>query len=80
MSKKQGRPVYYSGSQLKEVTVENWHDISVGFDWADAPEGAIILLDTAHRELFPMRKVGGQVPAHVDAMSTHGHRGHDLWP
>jgi zona occludens toxin len=79
MAKKQGRPVYYNGSQLKEITLENWHDLGIGTDWHDAPEGSLILLDEAHRELFPMRKIGAPVPSHVDAMSTHRHRGHDVF-
>lgn len=78
-AKSEGRPVYYNGAQLAGVTLEGWHDIGSGFDWADAPEGAIILLDEAHRELFPMRKIGADVPEHVDAMSTHRHRGHDVF-
>lgn len=90
----EGRPVYYnkkkdaddpeSPGQLvvyNDKLKAEWYPLDdySGFDWHKSPEGAIILLDEAHRELFPMRKIGGDVPEHVDAMSTHRHRGHDVY-
>ena len=93
-AKNEGRPVYYnqklkpddheSPGQLiiyPENLEADWHGFEdgSGFEWHKAPEGAIIFLDECHRELFPMRKIGADVPAHVDAMSTHRHRGHDVF-
>lgn len=93
LSRKTGRPVFYnkklkpddedSPGQLILLDVKRlpWtpFEDGSGFDWFKAPEGAIIVLDESHRELFPMRMVGSDVPKHVDAMSTHRHRGHDVF-
>jgi zona occludens toxin len=90
----EGRPVYFnkklrpddqhSPGQLevfRDRLKAQWIPLEdgSGFEWHLAPEGAIIFLDEAHRELFPMRKIGANVPSHVDAMSTHRHRGHDVF-
>lgn len=90
----EGRPVYYNHKKDPEepdspgqLTVypdkmkAEWFrlDDYSGFEWFKCPEGSIIFLDECHRELFPMRKIGGDVPEHVDAMSTHRHRGHDVY-
>ena len=93
LSRETGRPVYYNKKQDPDdpdspgqLTILDhdklpWipFDDFSGFDWDKCPEGAIIVLDEGHRELFPTRQIGSKVPAHVDAMSTHRHRGHDVY-
>ena len=70
------RPVYYYG--VTDVAFE-WIALDDPRDWYKCPEGSIIFLDECWNQLFPARKVGSDVPAWVEPMATHRHRGHDVF-
>lgn len=72
-----GRPVFYFG--IDDVADSlGWHQLQVIDDWYTCPDGALIIFDEAWRH-FPMRKVGDQVPRHVQETAEHRHKGYDLF-
>jgi zona occludens toxin len=73
-AEKEGRTVYYSG--IADLKVPGW----VEFDaekWTELPTGSYILVDEAQRVYRP-RAAGSKVPAYVEALETHRHKGVDL--
>lgn len=75
----QGRPLYVDGvpdlkiphEQIPEGhSMEDWHV------WA--PTGSILFIDEAQR-IFRPRANGSKVPAHVEALETHRHKGIDIF-
>ena len=68
------RIIWYSG--IDELVLP-WLPLADAEKWNDCAEGAVIVIDECQR-VFPVRKVGGVVPPHVQALETHRHRGIDL--
>ena len=68
------RVIWYSG--IDELTLP-WLPLPEAEKWNECAEGAVIVIDECQR-VFPVRKVGAVVPAHVQALETHRHRGIDL--
>lgn len=79
-ARKAGRDVYSDIEGLEVEGVKPAPD-----DWRDAPDGALIVYDEAHRR-FPQYKGRGRSPLEVvQEMDTHRHRGIDMmmitqWP
>lgn len=71
----QPRPVYYAG--IPELTLP-WIALDDAASWHEVPNGSLIVIDECQR-IFPVRKQGAAVPAHVSPMETHRHRGLDLF-
>lgn len=67
------RPLRVDG--IRGLTVP--HVPIEGIAWQDAADGSLIVIDEAQR-VFPTRGAGTP-PAHVAALSTHRHRGIDIW-
>lgn len=70
-----GRPVFYHN--INELKLP-WHKLESGRDWATVPDGSIVVLDEC-QQTFPPRATGGAVPGYVEAISTHRHRGVDVY-
>ena len=73
----QNRPIYYHG--IKELTLD-WNEIDESGvqQWFDLPEGSVILIDEAQYHFKP-RRAGSELPKAVLEMSTHRHRGIDIF-
>lgn len=73
----QNRPVYYFG--IKELTLD-WNELSKDDvqKWFELPENSVIVIDEAQYH-FPPRRTGTEQPTPVLEMSTHRHRGYDLF-
>lgn len=76
MAEKENRQVYYNG--IPDLKIPGWLELDKPEEWHQLPTGAIIVLDEAQR-LFRPRGVGSNVPAYVQALETHRHKGHDLF-
>jgi len=72
-AKDDARPLYVRG--INGLTVD--HATLEGPDWQDCPDGALIVIDEA-QQVFPIRR-SGEVPAYIQALATHRHRGIDIW-
>lgn len=70
-----GREVYYDGIEGLRLP---WSELEGGGkEWAGVPDGSVVVIDEAQR-IFRTRGVGAVVPAHVQGLETHRHRGIDL--
>jgi len=72
-AKDDARPLYVRG--IRGLKVD--HAVIEGPDWARCPDGSLIIIDEA-QEVFPVRR-GGDVPAFIQELATHRHRGIDIW-
>lgn len=70
-----GRPVYVCGL---EVDLDGVQQLDFAKDWVDCPEGSIVVIDEA-ADYFPARGASKDVPATVQEMRKHRHKGIDLW-
>lgn len=80
--KAQGRMVYvcnvrgfdYAKAGMQAMTPEQFRD------WMNfLPDGAVALVDEAYEhEMLPKRAPGAKLPAHVERLATHRHRGIDF--
>ena len=56
-----------------------WKEITDPEKWdSEVPNGAIVIIDEAH-SVFPRLKIGSQKPPHFEPLSTHRHRGLDVF-
>lgn len=46
-------------------------------DWQKLPDGVVVVVDECYSS-FPRRMPGAKVPAYVEALTTHRHRGFDF--
>lgn len=74
LAKAEGRTVYYHG--IRDLALP-WVPLEAGESWYQQPTGSVIVIDEAQR-VFRPRGAGTRVPAHVEALETHRHQGHDL--
>lgn len=72
---KEPRSVYYNG--IPELTLD-WVQFDHPEKWHELPPGSIIVIDEAQRTFRP-RGNAASVPAHVQALEVHRHKGHDLY-
>jgi len=76
-----GRQVFHNINGF-DPGFENVHSITddLIYAWADddGPRNAIFVIDEA-QFLFPVRNPSARVPAHVEKLSTHRHRGLDFY-
>jgi len=70
-----GRQVYSSG--IPDLTLD-WKPLDDPALWHELPDGSIVVIDECQR-VFPPRKQGAPVPAHVREFETHRHRGFDVF-
>lgn len=75
LRKESSRPVFYF--RIPELVLP-WTELTDPKLWHEAPSGAIIVIDEAHK-LFPQRPAGSQAPAHVAPFDEHRHKGHDVF-
>lgn len=74
---KEGREVYAQGVKDLDYEKAGWKCIEDPTDWQSLPDGSVVLLDECY-SVFPNRNPGSKVPAHVEAMARHRHRGFDF--
>lgn len=83
---KTGRPVCYTrdanGETLLRLKGEaldfGWKEVAFE-DWQSQEDGTIFLVDECH-EVMPSRGMGSKpVPAHIQALARHRHRGFDFF-
>ena len=56
-----------------------WHEITDPEKWdEEVPNGACLVIDEAHT-VFPRLKVGNNKPPHYEPLSTHRHKGLDIF-
>ena len=84
-AKEESRPVYYYG--IPELTLD-WHrmeepealesnpDAITPYTWYNCPDGAIIVIDEAHRIFKPHDKPDAP---HIKPLSTYRHRGYSMY-
>lgn len=74
----QNRPVYYAN--INDLKIDDWIQLE-GDDvltWYDLPEHSVIIIDEA-QYYFKLRTTGKELPKHVLELSTHRHRGYDIF-
>jgi len=56
-----------------------WHELTDPEKWdQEVSNGSVVIIDEAHA-VFPRLKVGSQKPKHFEPLSTHRHRGLDVF-
>ncbi|WP_126970332.1 zonular occludens toxin domain-containing protein [Xanthomonas sp. BRIP62411] len=75
--KKEGRTIYAHGVKDLDYEKAGFKHIEDPTQWEALPDGSVVLLDECYT-VFPNRNPGAKVPAHVDAMARHRHRGFDF--
>jgi hypothetical protein len=73
----QGREVYAHGIRGLDYAKAGFHELADPTAWESLPDKAVIVLDECYTA-FPQRSGASKVPAHVQAMATHRHRGFDF--
>ena len=74
---KEGRTIYAHGIKDFDYERAGWKYLDDPTQWEALPDGSVILLDECYT-IFPNRNPGAKVPAHVDALARHRHRGFDF--
>jgi len=74
---KEGRAIFAHGVKDLDYAKAGWTYVDDPKKWEQLPDGAVVLLDECYT-VFPNRNPGAAVPAHVQAMATHRHRGFDF--
>lgn len=74
---KEGRSIYASGIKDFDYERAGWIHLEDPTQWEALPDGSVVVLDECYN-VFPNRNPGSKVPAHVDAMARHRHRGFDF--
>lgn len=74
---KEGRAIYAHGVKDLDYAKAGWTYFDDPTQWETLPDGSVILLDECYTVL-PNRNPGAKVPAHVEAMARHRHRGFDF--
>jgi zona occludens toxin (predicted ATPase) len=74
---KEGRAVYAKGVKDLDYAKAGFTYLENPAEWEDLPDGSVVLLDECYTD-FPNRNPGAKVPAHVEAMARHRHRGFDF--
>lgn len=75
--KDEGRTVYVHGVRGLNCDFYGFQQLEDPTKWEDLPDGSVVVLDECY-STFPSRAPGRAVPAHVDAMARHRHRGFDF--
>lgn len=74
---KEGRAIYAHGVKDLDYSKANFTYLENPAEWEQLPDGSVILLDECYTVL-PNRNPGAKVPAHIEAMARHRHRGFDF--
>jgi zona occludens toxin len=79
-AKKESRPVFYNGINFTDAgnVALGWTEFDAVEKWFELPEGSIIVVDECQRNFRP-RSNGSKVPAYVEELETHRHRGYDIF-
>lgn len=75
-AEREKRPVFYAGLEILDREALPWTEIDP-LEWHKCPVGSIIFIDEAWRQFKPLMR-GAPLPPHIEALSEHGHYGHDL--
>lgn len=75
-AERENRPVFYAGLEILDHQALPWTEIDP-LKWHECPVGAIIFIDEAWKYFKPLQR-GAPLPPHYEALSEHGHFGHDL--
>lgn len=75
-SERENRPVFYAGLEIIDHQQLPWTEIDP-LKWYECPVGSIIFIDEAWKYFKPLQR-GAPFPPHYEALSEHGHFGHDL--
>lgn len=75
--KAKGRAVYVHGVRGIDYAAAGFFPLDDPKDWQKLPDGAVVVVDECYSS-FPRRMPGAKVPAYVDALATHRHRGFDF--
>lgn len=73
---KEGRPIYVAGVPDLDIKHEVMGDPEKWHEPGQVPDGALLVFDEAQK-LWRPRPSGSRVPAHIEALETHRHRGID---
>lgn len=74
---KEGRSIYAHGIKDFDYERAGWTYLEDPRRWEELPDGSVVLLDECYTVL-PNRNPGAPVPAHIEAMARHRHRGFDF--
>lgn len=75
----QNRPLYVDGIPeltIKHEEIPEGQDMTTWYLWA--PPGAVLVIDEAQR-IFRPRPAGSKVPAYIQELETHRHKGVDIF-
>lgn len=83
LSEEKVRPIYYYKIDLTDagkLALPNWIPITKEelHNWQALPDGCIVLVDEAHT-VFPQRTGKDKVPAYIEDLAEHRHRGMDFY-
>lgn len=73
----EGRKVYAHGVKDLDYDRIGFTYLEDPTKWQDLPDGSVVFIDECYTT-FPSRNAGSRVPAHVEAMARHRHRGFDF--
>jgi len=74
-----GRPFFASGINWTPAGLERYRPTIIEpAEWRDCPEGAVILVDEAQNSM-PARPNTKDLPAWINELGTHRHKGHDIY-
>ncbi|MDF3983281.1 zonular occludens toxin domain-containing protein [Luteibacter sp. PPL554] len=73
----EGRTVYSFGIPGEKRELTGFLPIENPTDWQSLPDNSVIVLDECYTH-FPKMPAGSKVPAHIEAMARHRHRGFDF--
>jgi zona occludens toxin len=74
---KEGRTIYAHGIKDFDYERAGWKYLDDPTQWEALPDGSVVILDECYT-IFPNRNPGAKVPAHVEALARHRHRGFDF--
>lgn len=72
------RPVYFYN--IPGVKIDDWVQLTEDEvkHWNDLPPGSLLVVDEA-QAIFPQRGPKEKVPAHIEPLNTHRHKGFDIF-
>lgn len=74
---KEGRTVYAGNIRGLKYDLAGFTKLESFEDWESLPDGSVVLWDECY-DALPQRAAGRKVPAHVEALARHRHRGFDF--
>lgn len=74
---KEGRTVYAGNIRGLKYDLAGFTKLESFEDWESLPDGSVVVWDECY-DALPQRAAGRKVPAHVEALARHRHRGFDF--